>query len=67
MLSPVLYCIFINCFLAKKPVDMPVPEYAQAAVDSLYSQGLQGERDEGEGVMSMALGRWVVPHPYVFE
>ena len=38
---------------------MPVPEYAQAAVDSLYSQGLQGEREDGEGVMSMALGQGV--------
>ena len=26
VLSPVLYCIFINCFLAMKPDDTPVPE-----------------------------------------
>ena len=39
VLSPVLYCIFINCLLARKPEVTPVPEYAhwQAAVDSLYS------------------------------
>ena len=57
--SPVLYCIFINCFLADKPKDTPVPEYAQAAVVLLYSQGLQDDRESGEGVFSAALGRWV--------
>ena len=25
VVSPVLYCIFINYFLAKRPVDTPVP------------------------------------------
>ena len=27
VLSPILYCIFNNWFLTKKPVDIPVPEY----------------------------------------
>ena len=53
VLSPILYCIFNNCVLAKKPVDIPVPEYAEQAVSSLYAQGLQGR--SLEGVMSAAL------------
>ena len=36
-----------------------VPTCAAEAVASLYSQGLQGERVEGEGVFSEALGRRV--------
>ena len=60
VLSPILYCIVINCFLAKKPVDIPVPEYAAQAVSSLYAQGLQGRSLEGEGVMSAALGRFIM-------
>ena len=59
VLSPVLYCIVIDCFLAEKPKDTPVPEYAEAAVDLLYSQGLQDDRESGGGVFSAALGRWV--------
>ena len=59
VLSPILYCIFINRFVAKQPVDVPLPECAVDAVASLYSQGLQGERADGEGVFSEALGRRV--------
>ena len=59
VLSPVLYCILINCFLAKRPVNTPVPEYAKAAVDLLYSRGLQDDREDGEGAFSAALGRWI--------
>ena len=59
VLSPILYCIFINCFLAKRRKDTPVPEYAQAAVDLLYSQGLQDDREDGEGVFSAALVRCI--------
>ena len=59
VLSPILYCIFINCFVAKQPVDVPLPACAADAVASLYSQGLQGERADGEGVFSEALGRRV--------
>ena len=65
VLSPILYCIFINCFLAKRPVDIPVPEYAERAVSSLYAQGLQGKSLEGEGVRSAALGRFIMAMLYM--
>ena len=65
VLSPVLYCIFIHCFLAEKPKDTPAPEYAHAAVDLLYSQGLQDDPESGEGVFSAALGRWVRAMLYI--
>ena len=43
VLSPILYCIFINCFVAKQPVDdiVLLPACAVDAVASLYSQGLR--------------------------
>ena len=57
-----MYCISINCFVAKQPVDpvdVPLPACVVDAVASLYDQGLQGERAEGEWVFSEALGRRV--------
>ena len=65
VLSPILFCIFINCFLAKKPVDIPVPKYDAQAVSSLYAHGLQGRSLEGEGVMSAALGRFIMAMLYM--
>ena len=53
------------CFLAKRPVDIPVPEYAEQAVSSLYAQGLQGRSLEGEGVRSAALGRFIMAMLYM--
>ena len=61
VLSPILYCVCINCFISKQPVDVPLTACDVDAVASLYSQGLQGERFEGEGVFSEALGRRVDP------
>ena len=69
MLSPILYCISINCFLAKKPLGIPAPEDAAQAVPSLCAQGLQGRSLEGEGVMSAApdldLGRFLMAMLYM--
>ena len=39
VLSPIMYCICIQCFIAKQPVDVPLPTCAVDAVASLYSQG----------------------------
>ena len=59
MLSPILYCIFINCFLAKPPQDVGLPACAEEVVQELFSQGLQDVNSDGAGVYNPYLGRSV--------
>ena len=58
VLSPILYCAFINAFLADKP-DTPTPAPFEWVVRWAYSQGLQNEEGEGTGVHSVPLAKTV--------
>ena len=40
VLSPILYCVFINALLATKPA-VAVPSTMAAAMEEFFSQGLQ--------------------------
>ena len=63
VLSPVLHCIFINCFLAQTPTDVGVPACAEEVVKELYSH--KGSRMwtvsqcEEVRVVNPSLGRMV--------
>ena len=59
VLSPILYCIFINCFLAKPPQDVGLPACAEEVVQELFSQGIQGVDSDEAGVYNPSLGRSV--------
>ena len=59
VLSPILYGIFINCFLAKPPQDVGLPACAEEVVQELFSQGLQDVDSDEAGVYNPYLGRSV--------
>ena len=54
VLSPILYCAFINCFLLEKPTRQ-VPEHQRGTADTFLSQGIQKVNTLGAGVWSTAL------------
>ena len=63
-LSPIRYCIPINCFLARRRLPrtcagVGVPACAAAVAKGLYSQGPQDADCDGAGVVNPPLGRTV--------
>ena len=58
VLSPILYCAFINVFLVEQP-KTEIPGQFQWVTRWLYSQGIQNEKGEGTGVFCRPLARQV--------
>ena len=58
VLSPILYCAFINVFLAEAPRQR-MPPGMEWLKEKVHAQGMQGANDDGEGVFSPPLGRRV--------
>ena len=58
MLSPILYCAFINVFLVEQPKTEITGQF-QWVTRWLYSQGIQNEKGEVTGVFCRPLARQV--------
>ena len=57
VLSPILYCAFINCFMLEQP-SKPVPGAEEGIFEEFLSQGIQGMQGApGAGINVPALGR----------
>ena len=57
VLSPIMYCTSINCFLSQAPTDVGAPACAEEVVKELYSQGLQDVDCDEAGAVNPSLGR----------
>ena len=65
VLSPILYCCFINMLVAEGPA-VEVPAQMRPAMDEFFSQGLQGmEGRQGCGVKILALPKRITSFLYM--